>query len=849
MAPDPATEHAPDHAPDHAHEQVPDAPDVPDVAAGAAPPTHPADHLDEAAALVAELTLEEKTRLCQGRDHWHTNAVDRLDIPSVMVADGPHGMRVQPEGGDHLGLTDSLPATCFPTASALAATWDVGLVAEVGAAIAREARAQGVDVVLGPGANIKRSPLCGRNFEYLSEDPFLTGSMAAAHISGVQGVGAGTSLKHFVANNQEFRRLTIDAVIDDRTLRELYLTGFEIAVRNARPWTVMSSYNRVNGTYAGEHAWLLGDVLRDQWGHQGIVVTDWGAMNDRVAAIAAGCELEMPGPVKGAPEFLAEAVASGELDEDLLDRAATRLVALALAARANRDADASFDVDAHHALARRAAADAVVLLRNEEDALPIRPDDQVALLGTMAVDPRYQGTGSSQIKPTRLDSLRDELTALVGADRLRWTAGQTGDEVDEDQLAQAVAAVADADVAIVHVGLPNMHENEGDDRTDLRLPPSHDALVAAVAAAHDRVVVVLSNGAPVEMPWVDDVEAVVEGYLGGQAGGGGLADVLTGAVAPAGRLGETFPVALSDVAATPNFPGGPRTVEYREGLWVGYRHTETVGLDVLFPFGHGLGYEPVAIGEVRLDVDRIDVAALRAGETVTVTVPVTNEGDAPTRHVVQVYVRDVESTVHRPDRELKGFAKVAIDPGETLEVELALNARSFAFWDTVGQEWFVEGGTFEVLVGNSSRDIRATMPLEVDGPAATPRDLPSAVTRPAHHLWVDRGSFETLLGRPVPPNDDFAPPHTCNTPIGAANETVAGKALGVAVRRAAKRLLGADAAAEPLIRAMAEENPVRTLLMYGLTLDQVDAVVAVLNGEWSAGVRQVFTEVKAKLGA
>ena len=825
------------------------APDSVDAAPGGARPSHPADHLDEAAVLVAELTVEEKTLLCQGRDHWHTNAVDRLHIPAVMMADGPHGMRVQREGGDHLGLTDSQPATCFPTASALAATWDVGLVAEVGAAIGREARAQGVDIVLGPGANIKRSPLCGRNFEYLSEDPFLTGSIAAAHISGVQGVGAGTSLKHYAANNQEYRRLTIDAVVDDRTLRELYLTGFEMAVRNARPWTLMSAYNRVNGTYAGEHPWLLGEVLRGQWGHQGVVVTDWGAMNDRVAAIAAGCDLEMPGPVKGAAEFLVEAVEAGELDEAMLDRTATRLVAVALAARANRDPDAAFDVDAHHALARRAAADGVVLLRNQDGALPIRPDDQVALVGTMAVDPRYQGTGSSQIKPTRLDSLRDELGALVGADRLRWTAGQSGDEVDEDQLAQAVAAVADADIAIVHVGLPNMHENEGDDRTHLRLPPSHDALVAAVAAAHDRVVVVLSNGAPVEMPWVHDVEAVVEGYLGGQAGGGGLADVLTGAVEPSGRLGETFPISLSDVAATPNFPGGPRTVEYREGLWVGYRHTETAGVDVLFPFGHGLGYVPVSIGEARLDVDHIDVAALRAGATVTVTVPVTNEGDAPARHVVQVYVRDVTSTVHRPDRELKGFAKVSIDPDETVEVELALNARSFAFWDSVGQEWFVEGGTFEVLIGNSARDIRATLALEVDGPAAAARDLPTAVTRPARHLRIDRASFEALLGRPVPPNDDFGPPYTRNTPIGAANDTVAGKALGAAARRAAKRLLGDDPAAAPLIRAMAEENPLRSMLMYGLTLEQVDAVVAVLNGEWSAGVRHLFTEVKAKLGS
>lgn len=820
-----------------------------DDTAGAAAPSHPADHLDQAAGLVAQLTLEEKAMLCQGRDHWRTHAIERVGIPGMMVADGPHGMRVQPESGDHLGLTASLPATCFPTASALAATWDEDLVAEVAEAIGREARAQGADVVLGPGANIKRSPLCGRNFEYLSEDPFLTGRMAAAHITGAQRSGVGTSLKHFVANNQEYRRLTIDAVIDERTLRELYLAGFEMAVRRARPWTLMSAYNKVNGEYVGDSRWLLDDVLRGQWGHEGIVITDWGAMNDRVAAVAAGCELEMPGPVKGAPEVITGAVEAGDLDVALLDRTATRLVAVALAARANHDPAATFDEGAHHALARRAAADAVVLLRNEDEALPIRADDQVALVGMLAVEPRYQGTGSSQIKPTRLDNLRDELTALVGADRLRWTAGQTGDEVDEDQIAQAVALVADADVAVVHVGLPNMHENEGDDRADLRLPASHDALVAAIAASHDRVVVVLSNGAPVEMPWVHDVEAVVEGYLGGQAGAGGLADVLTGAVSPSGRLGETFPRSLSDVAATPNFPGGPRVVEYREGIWVGYRHTETVGIDVLFPFGHGLGYVPVSFGDASLDVDRIDAGALLAGDTVTVTVPVTNDGDTPARQVVQVYVRDVEATVHRPDRELKGFTKVAIEPGETVEVEVALDARSFAFWDTVIGDWFVEGGTFEVLVGNSSRDIRSTVAIEVDAATAEPRDLPAAYTRPARHLQVDRASFEAVLGRPVPPNDDFAPPWTRNTPMGAADDTVAGKALGAAVRRAAKRLLGDDPAAAPLIRAMVEEAPLRGLLMYGVTLEQLDSVVAALNGDWSSSLRRLFNEVRATLGS
>lgn len=805
-----------------------------------------------AAALVAEMTLQEKASLCQGRSSWQSVAIERLGIAAVTVADGPHGMRVQPgDDGGGLGLTDSLPATCFPTASALAATWDVALVAEVGAAIATEARAQGVDVVLGPGANLKRSPLCGRNFEYFSEDPFLTGAMATAHVQGVQSTGAGASLKHFAVNNQEYRRLTIDAVVDQRTLRELYLAGFEQVVRVSRPWTVMCAYNRLNGTYASDNEWLLTDVLRGEWGHEGIVVTDWGAMNDRVAAIAAGCELEMPGPVKGAAEVLVDAVQHARLPERLLDRAATRMVTLALRAAAHRDPDATFDPAAHHALARRVAAEAAVLLRNEARALPlsIDGDERVALVGDMAVRPRYQGTGSSQINPTRLDDLRSELTALLGEERVTFVRGYDGDEVDDELLAEAVAAATDHDVVVVAVGLPNLHENEGNDRDHLGLPRSHDALVSALAAAHDRVVVVLSNGAPVLMPWVEDVAAVVEGYLGGQAGAGGVADVLTGRVAPAGRLAETFPRHLDDVPSTANFPGGPRTVEYREGLHVGYRFHETVAGDVLFPFGHGLGYAPVSWGPVAVDRDVVDDGQLRAGATVRVTVPLTNEGEIATREVVQVYVRDVEAAVHRPDRELKGFAKVALEPGETATAVIELDRRAFAWWDVQAGDWTVETGAFEVLAAASARDVRSGATVSVTGADIAPRDEPAVHRHPPHHLDVDRASFEAVLGRPAPPNPPFSRPWTRNTPIAATTETVPGRLLAMAARRGVTATLGDDPSTQPLVRAMVEEAPLRSLLMAGLSVQQLDTLVELLNGHWGRGARHLLDEVLAALRA
>ena len=797
-----------------------------------------AAHLAERAReLVAALSVEEKATLCSGQGFWSTQPIERVGIPKVEVRDGPHGVRMQVGDVDHLGLRGSEPATCFPTASALAATWDRELVSEVGAAVADECLEFGIGVLLGPGVNLKRSPRCGRNFEYLSEDPLLAGELAATFIEAVQGKGIGTSLKHFAANHQETRRMTIDVVADERTLRELELSAFETPVRRAQPWTVMGAYNRVGGTYACENPWLLTDVLKGEWGHTGIVVTDWGAMNDRVPALAAGCELQMPGSADDADASIAEAVRDGRLDEAVLDAAAVRLVEMALRAEANLQPEARFDRDEHHRLARRVAADAVVLCRNVDTALPIGDDDTVALVGAFAEQPRYQGTGSSRVNPTKLETLREELTSLVGDDRLTYAPGyDSAERTDDDLVAAAVEAARGADVAVVAVGLPDGYENEGDDRPHLRLPPTHDGLIAALAAEHDRVVVVLSNGAPVEMPWVDDVQAIVEGYLGGQAGGGGLADVLTGRVNPSGHLAETFPRHLDDVPSSRNVPGGTNTVEYREGLYVGYRFHDTVDGDVLFPFGHGLSYSTFALGDV--EVDRAELAAedLDDGGEVTVSVQVTNTGDLAGKTVVQLYVRDVEAAVYRPDRELKGFAKVALEPGASTRVTVPLGHRAFAYWHPDEQDWVVEPGRFEILVGASSRDLRGSVDVEVTGDPLPQRDEPEVYRRPPRYLDVTAASFTELLGRPLPPNPGFVKPYDRNTPIGATATSPQGKALVAAVRRRMRSSFGEGQEHEALVRSLVEEAPLRTLTMGGDLRDsELDAIIDLLNGRFVLG--------------
>jgi len=661
--------------------------------------------------LVRQMTLEEKASLLSGRDFWTTKPIERLGIPSIMMTDGPHGLRKQRADADNLGLFDSVPATCFPTAAALASSWDRDLIRQVGEALGEECQAEDVAILLGPGANIKRSPLCGRNFEYFSEDPYLSSEMAANHILGVQSQGVGTSLKHYAANNQEHRRMSVDAVVDERTLREIYLASFEGAVRQAQPWTVMCSYNKVNGTYASEHPELLTTILKEEWGHEGFVVSDWGAVNDRAAGVAAGLELEMPGSGGINDKKVVEAVRSGALPEAALDAAVERLLAIILRAADSRKPGATYDADAHHRLARKAAGESMVLLRNEDGALPLAKSGRIAVIGELAVKPRYQGGGSSHVNPTRLDHPLEEIRRSAGDAEVVYAQGYAlaRDAADDGLVEEALQAAASADAAVIFAGLPESWESEGFDRTHLRMPDNQQRLIEAVTGVQKRVIVVLANGSPVEMPWLDSVKAVLEAYLGGQAMGGAVADVLFGDVNPSGKLAETFPKKLSDNPSHLNFPGERDRVEYREGLFVGYRYYDAKEMEVLFPFGHGLSYTTFAYEKIEIDRER-----MKDDETAEVRVTIANTGQRAGKEVVQLYVRDRESTVIRPVKELKGFAKVELQPGERKTVTFRLDKRAFAYWEPKIHDWRVESGEFDILVGASSRDIRLEATLYVE---------------------------------------------------------------------------------------------------------------------------------------
>lgn len=668
--------------------------------------------------LLAQMTLEEKVALTCGGSMWTTRAVERLGVPAIYLCDGPNGVR-RPPGEGEIGIGNSLPATCFPTGSALASSWDPDLVREVGAAIGAECQALNVQVLLAPGMNIKRTPLCGRNFEYYSEDPVLAGEIAAAFVQGVQSQGVGACPKHYACNNQEYERLTIDARVDERTLREIYLAAFERVVKQGQPWMVMAAYNRVNGTHAAEHPWLLREVLKGEWGFAGAVVSDWGAVADRAASLQAGLDLEMPYSGEAANARIVRLVREGLLPESVVDAAAARVLALVLKGAAQRRPDATFDPEAHHTLARRAAAECMVLLKNEGGLLPLDPGRlaRVAVIGRFAEAPRFQGGGSAHVRPTRVDSPLAELKRLLG-DRVavQYAPGYpAADGEGEDALIQeAVAAARAADVAIVFAGLPEKAESEGYDRPHLDLPTAHNRLIAAVARAQPRTVVVLMNGSAVTMPWLGTVPAVLEAWLGGQAVGGAVADVLLGRVNPSGKLAETFPACLEQTPAYLNYPGEAGQVRYGEGIFVGYRYYDKTGIKPLFPFGHGLSYTTFAYTGLALSRQ-----TLTDQETLEVTVTVRNTGPWAGKEVVQLYVRDVACTVARPVQELKAFAKVYLEAGEERQVRFTLTGRDFAYWCPERQAWHVESGEFEIRVGPSSAEtpLRAVVTVQSTAPA------------------------------------------------------------------------------------------------------------------------------------
>jgi beta-glucosidase len=678
-------------------------------------------------ALIAQMTLQEKAALCTGATAWTTPPVERLGVPELFVADGPHGVRRVPEAASM--AIEALPATCFPTASATACSWDRALLHQMGQALAAEAIALGVDVLLGPGVNMKRTPTCGRNFEYFSEDPCLAGELAASLIDGIQSRGVGTSLKHYAANNQEEQRMTISAEVDQRTLREIYLPAFEIAVKKAQPWTVMCSYNRINGVYASEHRQLLTDILKDEWGFEGLVVSDWTAVHDRVAALRAGLDLEMPGPRPRRVQAVVDAVQAGELDEASLDEAVRRILRIVFKA-AETPKGGQYDAAAHHALARQIAAESMVLVKND-GILPLRDVSHIAVIGRAAQEAHFQGGGSSHITPTQVDVPIEELRKLAGGAQISYSEGYPVDDSSRpDLIAEAVAAAQAADVALLHIALPTYKESEGYDRADLDLSGQQVALIRAVTAAQPRSVVILNNGSAVAMSdWIDGAAAVLEGWMMGQAGGGAVADLLFGVTNPSGKLAETFPLRLADTPAYLNYPGEAGRVRYGEGVFIGYRYYDAREQAVLFPFGHGLSYTTFAYS-----APRVSSPTFRDVDGVLVEVDVTNTGAVAGQEVVQVYVHDCAAGVQRPPKELKGFAKVALQPGETQTVAIPLDLRAFAFFHPGHGRWIAEEGDFDILVGASSADLRGAVRVTLQSTAALPSLLETMSTL---RQWLD----------------------------------------------------------------------------------------------------------------
>lgn len=653
--------------------------------------------------LISKMTLEEKASLCSGLNFWETQPIERLGIPSIMVTDGPHGLRKQQGGSDHVGINDSVPATCFPAGATLACSWDRNLIRQVGVALGEECQAEDVAVLLGPAANIKRSPLCGRNFEYFSEDPYLSSQIALAHIEGVQSQGVGTSLKHFAVNNQEERRMSVDAVVDERTLREIYLASFEQAVKSGQPWTVMSSYNLVNGTYVGEDPYLLNDILKKEWGHEGIVVSDWAAVNERVAALKAGMELEMPGNGGFGDQKIIEAIKNGEVDENVLNETVYRLLKVIFQANDQKKPGATYDKEAHHQLARKVAAESMVLLRNEHNILPLRTSGTIAVIGGFANEPRYQGGGSSHIKPTMIENAITEIKKITGSQAtITHAQGYPLDKdfVDQTMLDEAKMIAQNADTVVMFVGLPERYESEGYDRSHIKIPQNHQTLIEEIAAIHNRVIVVLQNGSVIEMPWVHKVSGILEAYLGGQATSGAIADLLFGIVNPSGKLAETFPLELAHNPSYLNFPGEGDKVEYKEGLFVGYRYYDTKKIDTLYPFGFGLSYTTFTYSNLKLDK-----TSMKDTQQLLVSVDVTNTGDHSGKEVVQLYVKDKKSSVIRPEKELKGFEKLELQPGETKTVSFTLDKRSFAYYNVDLKDWHVETGEFDICIAKSANEV------------------------------------------------------------------------------------------------------------------------------------------------
>jgi len=797
------------------------------------------DFKEKARELVAQMTLEEKAMLMSGLNFWLLKSIERLGLPPVMVTDGPHGLRKQMEGADELSISKSVPAVCFPTASATACSFDRDLLKRLGVAIGEECRQEEVAVILGPGVNIKRSPLCGRNFEYFSEDPYLSGELATALVQGVQSQNVGVSVKHYAFNNQETRRLTTDSVVDERAAREIYLPAFEKVVKDSKPWTLMCAYNLFEGIYCSEHKKLLIDILRDEWGFDGLVMSDWGAVNQRDKGVAAGLDLQMPADNGINDKKVIDSVKSGALSEADLDAAAVNVTHLILKAQTREPM--RYDTDAHRRLAAQAAAESTVLLKNGGGIMPMPEDAKFALIGAFAKTPRHQGAGSSKIEPIKLDSVYD---CLVDAD-ISFDY-EDGYQLDSDEpvdvlIAEAVELSKKKDYVFVVAGLPAPYESEGFDRTSMKMPESHNKLIEALAAVNKNVVVFLLGGSPMEITWQHKVKGIYMCYLGGETVGKAIADIITGRQAPGGRLAESWPYVCGDNPSAAYFPGYQKTVEYRESIYVGYRYYDTASVPVRFPFGFGLSYTTFEYGEPVVDSQEVDDT-----DTLTVTVSIKNTGGIDGAEVVQLYVAHENPTIFKAAQELKGFEKVFLAKGESKNVSFKLDKRAFAYYNTKLADWHVESGEYELRIGASSRDIRGSVRIRVNSTVDV--SVPDfRETAPAYYdlksgiSSVPDEQFVAILGRPLPPRErDKSKPFDENATFGEISEKLIGRVFANRVKKEAAKVMAgmADDIGEMLSR-MFEDMPLRSLVMVAggqVPPKLIEGLLTALNGQVRKGV-------------
>ncbi|MCC8072963.1 MAG: glycoside hydrolase family 3 C-terminal domain-containing protein [Clostridiales bacterium] len=797
--------------------------------------------------IIKKMTLEQKAAFVSGFDYWHLEECAELGLPKIMITDGPHGLRKQntdKKSSDGIGLGNSVPATCFPPASTSSCSWDEDLLRAEGEALGEECLKEQVSTILGPGTNIKRSPVCGRNFEYFSEDPYLAGKCSANLVNGVQSKGVGTSLKHFACNSQEAFRMVINEVIDERAMRELYLTAFEICVKEAQPWTIMNSYNRINGVYASQNHHLQEEILRDEWGFKGLLVTDWGASVDRVPGLINGTDLEMPSSGTLNSKKIIEAVNNGSLDIAVLDKRVDNVVDLIVKSKPALEKKHTYDVEAHHKLAQKVAEGSMVLLKNDDNILPLKQGQKVAVIGEMAKSPRFQGAGSSVINPTKLDNAYDELKKL-GVDMI-YAQGyeKSKDEINDALVNEAVTAAKNADVALVFVGLTEEFEGEGYDRENIEMPNSHNNLVSLVANANPNTAVVLAGGSVINLKWINEVKGLLNSGLGGQAGGAAVANILTGNVNPSGKTSETYPLSFDENPTYGNYPGGPVTSEHRESVYIGYRYYDKAGKDVLFPFGYGLSYTTFEYSDIKLSSDSI-----KDTDTVKVSFKIKNTGSVDGAEIAQIYVADKESTIFRPVKELRAFKKVFLKAGEEKEVSVELSKRAFAFFNVNINDWMVETGEFDIMVGASSRDIKLSATMTVT--STVDAEIPDySKTAPAYYSADVSGmkgeQFEAVYGDKLPsPEPDTTKKIDIYCCLNDARHTKWGGKICRLIEGIMSKMGSAENGDGKMLAAMATQIPIRNFIAMSMGVfspEMADGLLMMLNDDESsfAGFNKIF---------